>query len=192
VDRSYYPVAAMQFMADHQLEGRVFVTFNWAQYALAVFADSSPQSRIAFDGRFRTCYPQQIIDMYFDFTLGDLPPHIRYREEKSGPFNPQQALQFGDPNLILFERFRKNCVSTMRKHSDEWCLLYQDSLAQLWGRRSVYDDPISAHYLPRPQRHISEDLQEGPVAWPGFPVARNSGDSVLQLRQASAGANHRM
>ena len=69
VDRGFYPVSAMQYMADHKLSGRVLVTFNWAQYALASFAHTDPESRIAIDGRFRTCYPQPGIDMYFDIIL---------------------------------------------------------------------------------------------------------------------------
>lgn len=173
VDRNYYPVSAMQYMSDHQLTGKVFVTFNWAQYALAVFSDSSPQSRIAFDGRFRTCYPQSVIDMYFDFILGDLPPTIRYREDTSGPFDPTKALSYENPDMVLFERSRKNSVETMESVSEEWCLLYQDSLAQLWGRRTVYDDPASSQYLPDNQRRITDELQEGAVAWPAFPKIRS-------------------
>lgn len=173
VDKNYYPVSAMQFMEDQQLSGKVFVTFNWAQYALAVFSEVSPESRIAFDGRFRTCYPQHVIDMYFDFILGDLPPDIRYREDQSGPFDPKKSLEYSEPNLVLFERMRTNCIETMEGCSDEWCLLYQDSLAQLWGRRSVYDDPSSPRYLPAGQRRITDESQEGSVAWPAFPVVNN-------------------
>jgi len=170
VEKDYYPVSAMQYMADQRLEGKVFVTFNWAQYALAVFADSNPNSEIAFDGRFRTCYPQHIIDMYFDFTLGDLPDHQRYREDASGPFDPAAALSYREPDLVLFERERRNAIDTMEAAADDWCLLYQDSLAQLWGRRSVYDDQDSPDYLPVSQRHVGNDQQVGSVAWPGFPV----------------------
>ena len=174
VEKNYYPVTAMQFMADHQLEGNVFVSFNWAQYALAVFHDSSPNSRIAFDGRFRTCYPQEVIDMYFDFILGDLPMDIRYREDESGPFDPSKSLEYMNPNLVLFERHRTNCVATMEASLDDWCLLYQDSLAQLWGRRSVYDDVASADYLPASRRIIGDTIQKDSVAWPGFPVVKQN------------------
>lgn len=181
VDKNYYPVSAFQFMEDHQLSGKVFVTFNWAQYALAVFSEVSPESRIAFDGRFRTCYPQHVIDMYFDFILGDLPSEIRYREDESGPFDPGKALEYSQPNLVLFERMRTNCIETMEGRSDEWCLLYQDSLAQLWGRRSIYDEPSSSRYLPAEQRMISDETQEGSVAWPAFPVARNKDARAARL-----------
>lgn len=182
VDRDYYPVSAMQFMADNKLQGKVLVTFNWAQYALAVFSDSSPESKIAFDGRFRTCYPQPIIDMYFDFMLGDLPQHVRYRENASGPFDATKALNYKNPDLVLIECERKNSVRTMEACSAEWCLLYQDSLAQLWGRRSIYDDRRSERFLPEHHRHCSNELQEGSVAWPAFPRAgRPTGRIELTL-----------
>ena len=50
VDREDYPVSAIQFMSDNQLQGRVVVTFNWAQYTLAALY---PESTVGFDGRFR-------------------------------------------------------------------------------------------------------------------------------------------
>ncbi|GAB5444809.1 MAG: hypothetical protein Fues2KO_51580 [Fuerstiella sp.] len=182
VDKDYYPVEAMQFMADHDLDGKVFVSFNWAQYALAVFADGSPDSRIAFDGRFRTCYPQHVIDMYFDFILGDLPQSVRYRETESGPFDPTKALAYNDPDLVLFERKRKNCVATMEAESDDWCLLYQDELAQLWGRRSRFDNPASPDYVRPELRDISDRPQVDTVPWPAFPERNRASVKVALAR----------
>lgn len=182
VDKDYYPVEAMQFMADHDLDGKVFVSFNWAQYALAVFADGSPDSRIAFDGRFRTCYPQHVIDMYFDFILGDLPQSVRYRETESGPFDPTKALAYNDPDLVLFERKRKNCVATMEAESKDWCLLYQDELAQLWGRRSRFDNPASPDYVRPELRDISDRPQVDTVPWPAFPERKQASVKVALAR----------
>lgn len=51
VRRDKYPVAAAEFMAKHDLNGRIVVTFDWAQYAIAAL----PGSTVGFDGRFRTC-----------------------------------------------------------------------------------------------------------------------------------------
>lgn len=182
VDKDYYPVEAMQFMADHDLNGKVFVSFNWAQYALAVFADGSPDSRIAFDGRFRTCYPQHVIDMYFDFILGDLPQSVRYRETASGPFDPTKALAYKDPDLVLFERKRKNCVATMEAESQDWCLLYQDELAQLWGRRSRFDNPELPDYVRPELREISDRPQVDTVPWPAFPERNQASVKVALAR----------
>ena len=55
--------------------------FKWAQYAIAAFgvnSDERPHLKVAFDGRFRTCYPQELVDMYFDFAIGDAPPRPHF------------------------------------------------------------------------------------------------------------------
>jgi len=183
VEREIYPVSAMEFMDQHDLYGNVFVTFNWAQYAIGVFSENSPESRVAYDGRFRTCYPQHIIDMYSDFVLGDLPPTERYREAASGPFDPDRALEFHSPDLVLFERMRANCIEVMERNSETWCLLYQDSRAQLWGRRSIFDDPASPRYLPQDRRDISDELQHGIVEWPAIPKSAEIPVRVARTRE---------
>jgi hypothetical protein len=48
-------------------------------------------------------------------------------------------------------------------------LLYQDSLAQLWGRAERYDDPKSAYYLEPRHREVGEFVQQGFVYWPAIP-----------------------
>jgi len=54
----------------------------------------------------------------------------------------------------------------------DWVLLYQDAVAQLWGRRDRYDDAASADYLPPPRRWITEVRQAGSVPWPALPPRR--------------------
>lgn len=191
VDRGFYPVAALQFMADRDLGGRVLVTFNWAQYALATFAHTDPESRIAIDGRFRTCYPQSVIDMYFDFILGELPVTGRYREAASGPFDPLQALEYRAPDLVLIERDRHPHAGDVIRSASHWCLLYQDSLAQLWGRASCFNDPASDDWLPESSRHISNDLQQGSVAWPAYPL-RTAPRAISGRRLAEADSSRQL
>jgi hypothetical protein len=48
-------------------------------------------------------------------------------------------------------------------------LLYQDSLAQLWGRSTRYDDPQKSDYLPPENRDVTDALQAGFVPWPALP-----------------------
>ena len=69
VRRESYPVAAFQYIADHQFNGKMVVAFNWAQYAIMAFGAETPRDpglRVAFDGRYDTCYPLEIVDMQFD------------------------------------------------------------------------------------------------------------------------------
>ncbi len=175
VDRSEFPVSAMQFMHDRNLHGKVVVTFNWAQYAIGCFAeerDPARQSRVAVDGRFETCYPREITDIYFDFWLGTNDPKQRYRSPQTPTFDPARALEFHAPDLVLISREQRPSVREMQRHTDDWVLLYQDSLAQLWGRRSVYEAPESPQFLAASLHSITDDPQIGSVSWPALPAER--------------------
>lgn len=181
VERNEYPVSAMQFLHDHRLHGRTLVTFNWAQYAIGCFAaDNGPlqQSRVAVDGRFETCYPREITDICFDFWLGTDDPDDRYRSPYAPPFSPSLALEFELPDLVLLARDQRPSVRIMQQHQETWALLYQDSLAQIWGRRSEYDVPGLKNYLAPAQRRISDDPQVGSVPWPAFPSDSPSADRI--------------
>jgi len=164
VEKESYPVGAVQFMAENDLSGRLVVAFNWAQYAIAALA---PDVQVAFDGRFRTCYPQEVIDMHFDFLLGDIPG-ARYRTTP-GPVDPTRVLHYGKPDLVLVDRRFAHSAGVMEEQQDDFVLLYQDALAQVWGRRSVYDAPSSPRYLASARRSITDRAPEGSVTWPALP-----------------------
>ena len=171
VERKDYPVAAVQYIADQELEGRMVVTFNWAQYAIAAVGarDSSEEGILmSFDGRFRTCYPQEVIDMNFDFVLGN--GEARYRSPDSPRFDDERILEFGNPELVLINREQPHGVNVMFRNQDRWALLYQDRIAQVWGLASKYADPRSRHFIAEDRRRITDEEQEGTVPWPALPV----------------------
>jgi len=175
VERSDYPVSALQYMVDHDLRGKLVVTIAWAQYAIAALNSHAPedeQTRVAFDGRFRTCYPQQLVDMHFDFILGEEDPALRHRSPDSPPADGSRVLRFRDPDLVLIDRHQPHSVKVMVENRDNWVCLYQDARAQLWGRAAKYDDPTSPDYIPTHQRQIGEQRQVGYVNWPALPVPR--------------------
>ena len=165
VEKSTYPVEALAFMADHGLVGRMVVYFDWAQYALAAFA---PRGTVAFDGRFRTAYPEEVAEMHFDFIIGD-DPAKRWRSPGLPPFDAARVLEVGEPDLVLLKRGTSPASDVMKRRRD-WTLFYQDALAQVWGRRGRYDDPASPDQLPSEVRSISERPQSGLVPWPAFPT----------------------
>jgi hypothetical protein len=171
VDRGEYPVAAMQFLKDHDLRGRTMVTFNWAQYAIACFAhdDSPAPSLVAIDGRLNTCYPRDVLDIYLDFLLGPPQPGTRLRSPDSGPYDPALALEYAEPDLFVLDRGQKPAIRIIES-DPRWTLLYQDSIAQIWGRKDRYDVPASEAYFPPEEREIDESPQTGVVNWPAFPV----------------------
>lgn len=172
VERSQYPVSAFQFITERQLQGNMVVRFKWSQYAISAFGPASsarPQLRVAFDGRLDTCYPQEVVDMYFDFAIGNAPPSLRSRAADAPPVDSTRILTFKEPTLVLIDRAQRYAVGVMQEHQDEWTLLYQDSMAQLWGRRELYDNPQSDCYLPPSDREIGDVAQIGSVPWPALP-----------------------
>ena len=169
VNRNTYPVSALQFITDQEMSGKLIVSFDWAQYALAAL---TPDLDVQFDGRFRTCYPQQVIDMHFDFLIGD-DEKLRHRDPKSGPFDPTRVLSHGEPNLVLLDRHFQHSILVMTTMQDEFSLLYQDSVAQIWGRDSVYSDPESSTFLPSDRRKLTDEAQTGSVTWPAFPITKS-------------------
>jgi hypothetical protein len=183
VMRSAYPVSAFQFLADKGLHGRLVIRFMWAQYGLAAFGDPDPRNNrmpIAFDGRFTTSYPRDIVDMYFDFHLGNHPEEPRYRGPQSPPFDGARILERGQPDLVLIGRNQLHPVALLRSLQPEWVLLYQDEIAELWGRALRYDNPAGPDYLPPDERELSGRPQSGYVAWPAFPVPRQAGTSTVE------------
>ena len=172
VERNRFPVDALQFMADRDLRGKLVVSFNWAQYAIAALA---PEVQVAFDGRFRTCYPQEVVDMHFDFLLGEFGGK-RSRSAASGPVDGTVVLRHESPDLVLIDRRYKHPVAIMKSEAfddnPEWVLLYCDRVAELWGHRDRYNDPTHAEYLPLTARLLDSSPREGAVQWPALPIRR--------------------
>ena len=177
VDRGRFPVDALQYMADRQFEGKLVVTFNWAQYALAALA---PQIEVAFDGRYDTCYPVEVVDMHFDFLLGECKGK-RQRSPLSGPIDGTRVLSHLSPDLVLLDRLYENPVAIMNtqrtRKDSEWVLLYRDRVADIWGCRTKFDDPASPDFVPMSLRVFDPSPREGEIAWPAFPLSSN--DSQL-------------
>src|SRR5437762_14252387 len=130
VERSDYPVAAFDFIARRGLTGKMVCTFNWAQYALAAFGPRHTGERgilVQVDGRCRTSYSQAMLDAHFDFLMGNVDCNQRYRDPLSGPFNPEEVLTAGQPDLVLISRLQRPSVEVMERQQTSWVLLYQDS-----------------------------------------------------------------
>jgi hypothetical protein len=172
VERDKYPADAFYYIAQEKLTGKMVCTFNWAQYALAAFGPREPGQPgilVQVDGRCRTSYSQEMLDTHFDFILGRDDPSLRYRGPSSGPVDPLRSLHAGRPDLVLISRSQEPSVAVMESQKEHWVLLYQDGLAQLWGRKSRYDDPHSAFYLEPRRRKVGEFQPVGYLAWPALP-----------------------
>lgn len=185
VARSQYPVSAVQYMADQGLGGRVVVAGHWAQYVLGVLGARTAEEsgvQVAFDGRFRTCYPQQVVDLHFDFFSGPGGPKQRYRSPQSPPADPKRILHFGDPQWVLVGNHHEHARQVLEQHQNEWVLVYRDQLAQLWGRRSAVDDANKPTFVAPSRRQLEPVAQNGTVPWPAAP--RRSSPRLLAQQAA--------
>lgn len=172
VDCRYYPVVALQYIVEKDLQGRMVVPYNWGQYVLAVLrptGDEDTPTRVSIDGRFRTCYSQEVIDMNFDFEFG--PYRDRYRTPGS-LYDDERVLQHGSPDIVLVCRDAFHSVNVMCRNQAQWTLLYQDATAQIWGRTSKHGDPASAHFISPDDRFISNFGLPASIAWPAIPAKR--------------------
>ena len=68
---------------------------------------------LAFDGRYDTCYPTEVVDMHFDFLLGEANGK-RWRGPDSGPIDGRRVLKYGEPELVLIDRLYEHPRSIMR------------------------------------------------------------------------------
>jgi hypothetical protein len=110
-----------------------------------------------------------MLDEHFDFLMGPVPADIRYRGPDSGPVDRERALTHGNPDLILVNRNQLPSVEVMERNRDQWTLLYQDALVQLWGSMARYGDPSGRDYIPAERRVIGDAPQQGYAAWPAVP-----------------------
>lgn len=175
VERTRYPVDALQWMAEQGVRGKLVVAFNWAQYAVAALV---PDVRVSCDGRFRTCYPQEAVDRHFDFLIGEF--RERWRAGDGGAIDGSRELVFGAPDYVLIDRAYPNPTRIMAEADPkEWALVYQDGIAQVWGRRSVVDDAESPRRIAPEARFVSDHYSRTSVEWPALPRRRMTAAEAL-------------
>ena len=124
VDPFMYPAYAAQFMETNDLEGNLVVPFNWGEYMIW----KSPNSRVSIDGRFRTMYPENIIQLNRDFALGKLEG---------------LALLTDYPTILVMTKLNEAPHTFMEKVPG-WVKIYQDPISKLFIRtlESAPDHPL--------------------------------------------------
>jgi hypothetical protein len=63
VEPTVYPTYLAQFLEDNSINGNIVAPFDWGEYLIW----KRPNSKVAIDGRFRTVYPEIIIDQAWNF-----------------------------------------------------------------------------------------------------------------------------
>lgn len=124
VDPHVYPAYAAQFMTANHIEGNLVVPFDWGEYMIW----KSPGSRVSIDGRFRTVYPETIIEMNRAFAYG----------------KPEGLALLNDfPTfLVLTKKFE--APHKLMESMPGWVKIYQDPISKLFirSRDSAPDHPV--------------------------------------------------
>lgn len=124
VDPHVYPTYAAQFMEANGIVGNLVVPFDWGEYMIWKF----PGSKVSIDGRFRTVYPEKIIEMNRAFAFGKAEGLALLRDFPT----------FG----VLTKRYE--APHTFMETLPGWEKIYQDPLSKIFIRKreSAPDHPV--------------------------------------------------
>jgi hypothetical protein len=128
VDPAVYPVAAVRFMAQNKFKGNLLLPFEWGEYAIWKLY---PACRVSIDGRFRTAYPEHVIQDHF------------------------QAFQNREKFGKLLEKYPADLVLTRQSPvvndlinggASNWLYVYSDNLAVILIRDSSRNEELVANF----------------------------------------------
>jgi hypothetical protein len=142
-DPLFYPVQAVQFMKTNQIEGNLLLPFEWGEYAIWKLY---PHCRVSIDGRFRTAYPENVLNDHI-FPLHDDAAWSRLITKYpadiilSGqiPFfwnliktSKEWVYVYSDRSAILFLRNNEQNLGLLRNFKD--------------GKLMYPDEPVSIYF----------------------------------------------
>jgi hypothetical protein len=126
-----YPAYAVRFMKENNINGNILTPFDWGEYLIWHL----PESRVSVDGRFRTAYPQEVMDQNLNFTT-----------QKPGAM---AILDQYPTDLILLRNYYKTGLQL--KNNEDWVSIHEDPVATLYIRKS---DPPAGLY----KRFLDKEL----------------------------------
>ncbi len=113
------PVATIEVIQDENLRGNILTDYGWAQY---VIWQTFPESRIAFDGRYRTIYSAKLEQELVQFQKLD--------KNSRGP----TPLLDQYPTEILLLPTSLKVLGYLEQRKD-WVQIYEDQQATLWLKK---------------------------------------------------------
>jgi hypothetical protein len=148
VPRRQYPVAAVQFIQQHELRGNLLVFFDWGEMCLWEL----PDSRVSIDGRLDTCYPPDVIAAHWKF----------YNAE---PFD-SATLDVSRADFALLPSKLAGSMALAKR--DGWQAVYFDELAVVLVKKSGQFPKLAGVKLPV---QGDPNATEGRSAFPDHPPA---------------------
>jgi hypothetical protein len=148
VPRDEYPVAAVQFIQQHELHGNLLVFFDWGEMCLWEL----PDSRVSIDGRLDTCYPPAVIAAHWKF----------YNAE---PFD-SAMLDVTRADFALLPSKLAGSMALARQ--DGWHAVYFDNLAVVLVKNSDQFPKLAGIKLPV---QADSNAMKGRAVFPNHPPA---------------------
>ncbi|MEQ9067604.1 MAG: hypothetical protein RLO18_12810, partial [Gimesia chilikensis] len=120
------PVSAIEVLQQADLQGNILTDYGWAQY---VIWQTFPESRIAFDGRYRTVYSAQLEQELVEFQ--------QLNADSSGPTPLLDAY----PTEILLLPAAQPVQGYLKQRTD-WKQVYADAQSTIWLKDLPRFQPI--------------------------------------------------
>lgn len=160
------PVAAIEILQQADLRGNILTDYGWAQY---VIWQTFPESRIAFDGRYRTVYSAQLEQELVEFQ--------QLNADSSGPTPLLDAY----PTEILLLPAAQPVQGYLKQRSD-WKQVYADAQSTIWLKDLPRFQPIISRakqkLLPVPEIPLW-------ILFPGDPPRQKPGEASLQTGRST-------
>ncbi len=122
VDPGVYPVYAARFMSENKLSGNIWNPFDWGEYLIWKL----PENKISVDGRFRTVYPEDLLNDSIKFS--------------SGGKGWESLLEKYPSDFVLA---RKAYQTHLRMNKQKgWTPIYEDLISVLYVKSSDPENPI--------------------------------------------------
>lgn len=114
VEPQVYPSYLAQFMKANQLNGNILLPFDWGEYLIWQL----PDSKVSIDGRFRTAYPENVID---------------WNTKVFSVYNPKGLERY--PTDFIVQR-KKDTPNDYLNENDNWVKIYEDLTAILFVKKN--------------------------------------------------------
>jgi len=118
VDTGSYPVAAVRFMQKNRFKGNLQLPFEWGEYAIWKL---HPDCQVSIDGRFRTTYPEAVIQDHFKSRRA--PRLLLHIADKYGA------------DILLTHQNPSTHAAITEQHP-RWLYVYSDPVAAIYIRSS--------------------------------------------------------
>jgi hypothetical protein len=135
VDPGIYPVYAVQFIKENGIKGDIMLPFEWGEYAIWKLY---PDCRVSIDGRFRTVYPNDVLEDHFN-ALKDRESWV----ELIGKY---------PADILLLNRHGYS--EEMVHAGNDWTYIYSDGISLIFIKDS------------KSQKNIIKKLEQSELVYP--------------------------